>query len=355
MPFGTLDTAYIDFPAGVDVAYLRGLQTAAGVDMTRVISELDSRLAAANVTADPIVASTSAVTTEAYTDTSSASNFKARKHSEYTPPRPQLNENSGVMIPISYWDLSFQFTEDGLEAMSLNRILQNIDGAVNGMKYNQRLEALTRMFSMAEVRVDDKTSVLSPGFAGSGSGNNVFTTPYPNGTALGAGYTHYARVASGGLAAGIKAGLRNLKRWHQGPFDMLAGQDMIDLVTADSNFVEGGSTLVRQGANVAEALVDPDLYLGVFMKEIRVRKPLLETNDPNIAIYKSDGAFAATNPLAYRYDEKTGRNMFAKYRAFYPLDQAICLQKYGFGVNDRTKAYLIRVDASGNYVDPVFA
>jgi hypothetical protein len=262
------------------------------------------------------------------------------------------------MIPLSAWDLALQFTEDGLAKMTLDAIVQNVTGAVNGMRYTQRLEALNRLFSIAEVPVDDTTVTTSPGFAGSGTGNNVFTRPFPTGVALPGGYTHYARVTAdvAGLSAGIKVALANLKKWHQGPFDLVASQAMLDILAADTaNYVDAGSALIRPGANQAEAQVDTNLYIGVYMKEIRVRKALDETSDPNIAIFKSYGNFDPRNSLALRFDPNFGRNMVAKYRAFYPLDMAILLQKFGFGVNDRTAAYLIKASGAGNYTDPTFA
>lgn len=355
MPNGILDTSYIDFPPGVDVNYIQSLQTRSGVDFSRVIKELDSRLGAANATTDPLVAMLSTVTTEAFTDTSSPSNYKARKHSQYTPPRPQLSDVTGVMLPIDKWDVSFQFTEDGLEEMSLTKILQQIDGAIGGLKYSRRLDALTRLFSSAEVRVDRTTSVLSPGFAGSGTGTNVFSAPYPNGTATAANYTLYSRVASAGLDAEIKRVTTELKKWNPGPFEAIGGQAMIDLVTALPGFVKAGSELVTQGSGTAVASVDPKLYVGVLNGEIKIQVPLVETNDLNLSIFKSFGNFAANNPLAMRVDTVTGKDMMAHYRALYPLDMAVLLAKWGFGVNNRVAAANIFVAASGSYTDPTLA
>jgi hypothetical protein len=352
MPFGILDTSYIDFPPGVDVNYLQALQTRSGVDFARVIRELESRLAAANSTADPLVAMLARITSEPFADTSAAANFKARKHSQYTPPRPQFNDSTGVMLPIDKWDVSFQFTEDGLEDMSLDKIIQQIEGAIGGMKQSQRIEAITRLFSIAEVRVDRNTVVTSPGFAGSGTGTNVFSSPYPNGVATAANYTLYSRVASAGLDAEIKRVTTELKKWNTGPFEAIGGQAMIDLVSALPGFVKTGSDLVKAGSGTAEAQLDPKLYVGVLNGEIKVQVPLTETNDLNLSIFKTFGNFDARNPLALRYDPLTGRNMVAHYRALYPLDMAVLLQKWGFGVNSRVGAANIFVAGAGNYTDP---
>jgi hypothetical protein len=166
-------------------------------------------------------------------------------------------------------------------------------------KYSRRLDALTRLFSSAEVRVDRNTSVLSPGFAGSGTGTNVFSAPYPNGTAVAGGYTLYSRVASAGLDAEIKRVTTELKKWNPGPFEAIGGQAMIDLVVALPGFVKAGSELVAQGSGTAVASVDPKLYVGVLNGEIKVQVPLVETNDLNLSIFKSFGNFAANNPLGH--------------------------------------------------------
>jgi hypothetical protein len=362
MPFGYLDTTYIDFPAGVDVAYLQGLRTRAGVDFPRLLREIDSRLGALNTGLDPLVAALITPTTEQYTDTSGPSAFTVDERGEYTIARPQLAEGGAHMLPIRGYDVSLGFTEDGLESMSLARIITNIESMLMGMRRLYRRQALTRLFSDAEVRVAVATTVTSPGFAGSGTGDNVFPrTSYPDGTPLPGSYSHYYRVASAALAAGIKAARDRLKKWHAGPFDLIASADMISLIVAISatnpadGFVSAGSALVRAGSGANEATVDATVYLGVLFGDVRVHMEINDFSSANIAIFKSYGALSPQNPLAWRYDELKGRNAVLRYRDLYPLSNAVLKQDMGIGTNDRTAAVLISVAASGNYTPPTFS
>lgn len=359
MAFGTLDTKYIDLPPGIDQSYIAGLKNRAGVSFATVLSEVDSRLGAANRTIDPLVASLLYVTPEVSVDAFGASAFSVNESSEYTIPRPQLTEGQGVMLPIKGYDVGLQFTQEGLETMSLGRILKNVDSAILGMKRNQYIQTLKRLFSIAEVRVDRSTTVTSPGFAGSGTNYNVFSMPYPDGTALPGGYTHYYRDTTANLAVAVGSALARLKKWQTGPFEMLVNDDALALIVADTtNFVKAGSELLRLASSSAEALVDPSVYVGVYMGEIKVRKALPEIANGSgayIAIYKSAGSLNPLNPLAWRYDELYGKEMFAVSKALYPLDAAIIKQKFGIGVNNRVSAALIKLSASGNYTDPTIS
>jgi hypothetical protein len=357
-----LDTTYIDFPAGVDVAYLQGLRTRAGVDLPRLLREIDSRLAALNTGLDPMIAQLITPTTEQYADTSGPSAFEVDERGEYTLARPQLAEGGAHMLPIRGYDVSVGFTEDGLESMSLARILANVDSMFLGFRKLYRRQALARLFSDAEVRVAPKTVITSPGFAGSGTGDNVFPrTSYPDGTALPSPYSHYYRVASAGLAAAIKAARDRLKKWHAGPFDLVASADMISLIVAINatnpadGFVSAGSALVRAGSGANEATVDATVYLGVLFGDIRVHMQLDDFASANIAIFKSYGALSPQNALAWRYDDLKGREAVLRYRDLFPLANAVLKQDFGIGVNDRTAAVLISVAASGNYTPPTFS
>lgn len=355
MPFGILDTSYIDLPAGLDEAYVRGLQNRAGVDFPRVLTEIDSRMAALNQGADPLIAALVNPTTEAESDTTMATAFTVEEASEYTIARPQLVEGQAIMLPIRKYDISLEFTEDGLMEMSLNRILKNVDSVIMGLRRLYLLQALGRLFSNAEIRVDKKTTVLSPGFAGSGTGSNAFTGPYPDGTALPGGYTHYVRDTTANRAAAIDTGLSYLQKWFQGPFDMIGSQTATDAVSQLAKFVPVGSPLVRPAQGTAEALLDPDVYVGVYAGQIRVRKPRTEWTDDTISIFKTFGNFNPQNPLAWRYDPIVGRNAFVRSRALFPLDQAVVLQRFGIGVNNRVGAYNIKFAGSGSYAAPALS
>jgi hypothetical protein len=361
MPYGYLDTHYIDFPANVDVAYLEGLRNRAGVDFAQVLREIDARLGAFNGAIDPLVASLITPTTEPVAEASAAVAFEVTARGEYTLARPQLVEGAAHMLPLNGYDVTLGLTEDGLEDMSLNRIITNIESMLLGYRRLHRLEALRRLTSDAELRVNARTTVTSPGFAGSGTGDNVFPrTTYPDGTALPGSYTHYYAVAAGTLAATLLAARDRLRRWHMGPFDLIASADEIALITAinagnpATGFVSAGSALVRPGIGDAAAAVDPTVYLGVLFGDVRIHMTIDDWSDPVIAMFKSYGALDPRNPLAWRYDELRGRNAVLRYRSLYPLDNAVLKQDFGIGVNDRTAAVLIDTGAAP-YTAPTIA
>jgi hypothetical protein len=355
MPFGILDTKYIDLPANIDERYLQGLRTRAGVDFPRILREIDARVGTLNTFVDPVVAALITPTTEIYAEGGAAPDFEINERGEYTLARPQLAEIPAHMLPLRGYDASLGFTEDGLENMSLSKITKNVEALFAGWRRLHRKETLKRLFSKAEVRVDSKTTVTSPGFAGSGTGDNVFSGSFPDGNALPGGYSHYYTTTAAALAAALDAAIAQLLRWQAGPFDLLAPQAEIDLVAALPKFVTAGSALVRRGADESEAQVDPNVYVGVYDGKVRVRQAIVDTSDPNIAIFKSFGNLNAMNALAWRYDEVKGRGAVVRSRSLYPLDQAVLKQDFGIGVNNRTAAALIFVNADGDpYEDPSF-
>jgi hypothetical protein len=362
MPFGYLDTRFVDFPAGVDVAYLQGLTTRAGVDFPRLLREIDSRLAALNTGLDPLVAMLIMATTQEYAEANAPSAFEVDERGEYTLARPQLVEGGAHMLPLRGYDVAVGFTEDGLESMSLDTIITNVESMFLGFRRLYRRLTLTRLFSDLEVRVAPRTTVTSPGFAGSGTGNNVFPrTSYPDGTPLSSPYSHYYRCASADVAATIKLARNRLRKWHKGPFDLIAPAAQISAITAISatnpadGFVSAGSPLVRQGSGANEATVDATVYLGVLFGDIRVHMELDDFSSANIGLFKSYGALSPQNPLAWRYDPLKGRGATLRYRDLYPLANAVLKQDLGVGVNDRTAAVLISVAANGNYTPPTFS
>lgn len=361
MPFGYLDTQYIDFPAGIDVAYLQGLRTRAGVEFPRLVQEIDSRLGALNGGLDPLVAALITPTTEPVADTSAPAQFVVEEAGEYTIARPQLAEGSAIPLPLRKYDVSLGVTEDGLEMMSLERILLNVDSLLNGYRHLYRVASLTRLFSSAEVRVDKRSTMTSPGFAGSGTGDNVFIGPYPNGSALPGGYTHYWRDTTANRAAVLKSMRDDLALWVPGPYDLIGSATMITAITAinpgdpANGFVSAGSALVRTGTGDAEALVDPNTYIGVLYGNIRVRQPVLDFTTDHAAMFKTFGPLNVRNPLAWRWDPVKGRAAYVRTRSLYPLADATVLQWLGLGVNNRVAAELLYIAASGAYAAPTIA
>ncbi len=353
MPFGYFDTTFIDTPPNVDAAYIAALATRDGVSFEQVLQEIDGMLGQLNGGVDPLVASLlQPPTTDPTVDTTSVAAFDIEEATEYTIARPQVQEGLGIMVPFRKYDVSLGFTEDGLRQATRAKILQQVRGVVSGMELVQRRAVLRRLFSIAEVRVDRRTTYKAPGFAGSGTGDNVFTGSYPDGTPLAGGYTHYARTAAADLAAAIATGRDALKRFYPGPYHLIGPVAQIAAVEALAAFVPATSALITVGSGTAVATVDIAQYVGVYDGDILVHQPLYDFTSANLAIYKSFGAFAGGNPLIWRYDEIEGRSAYLRMRQLFPLDQAVLKQGFGIGVANRLAAYLISVAASGAYTDP---
>jgi hypothetical protein len=359
MAFGYLDTQYIDLPDNLDPAYLHGLQTRAGVSFPQILSELDGRLGALNGALDPLVASLLYPTTDVEVDATGVPNFDIEEATERTVARPQTVDVNGHLLPIRAYDVATGFTEDGLMDLPLRKITQQFDAIVGGYRHLYRKAALTRLFDDSEVLVDrsSKTAVKSPGFAGSGTGDNAFTQAYPDGTALPGGYTHYYRDTTANRATVIKAARDRLKKWNAGPFDLIGSQTTVDAIVAlgSPDFVPAGSALVRVGTGTAEALVDPLRYIGVYAGDIRVWMAVTDFTSDHAAIFKSFGALNPRNPLAWRYDERIGRNAYVRSRDLFPLANAFVKQKFGIGVSNRVAAALIKFASSGNYAMPTIS
>lgn len=355
MAFGLIDTSYIDFPNNVDDAYLRGLTTRAGVQFTEIARRLDSALGGLNEGVDALLATMLAPpTTRIVAAGGRTSGMKTTRRSQYTLARPQLVERKAHMLSIDEHEIALGFTEDGLMEMSLDDIQANIDALVAGFETTHRVETLSRLFSSAEIPVDHlgKTAQTSPGFAGSGTGQNVFEAVYPDGSALPGGYTHYYRDTTANAIALIKSMRDRLKKWHQPPYDLLGSQAVIDIIRASADFVASGSMLVRPGLNTAEALVSAEDYIGVLHGDIRVRHATELWTEANFVVWKSYGNLSERNPLVWRYDPLRGPDAYVKSRELYPLAEAVAIHKFGVNVNDRTGAALGLLAASGSYAPP---
>lgn len=355
MPRGYLDTTYIDFPANIDVAYVQGLQTEEGVPFTEILSETDSRLAALDGSLDPLLADLITTTTEPTADDTGPVAFEIEERSERTIARPQITDEAAHMLPIKGYDFTLGFTEDALLRAPRRRILTQLDSMILGLRHLYRKAILTRLTSDAEVAVDKRSTATSPGFAGSGTSSNVFARPFPDGSALSGGYTLYYRAATSARDVTLKAMRDALLRWQPGPFDLIGSVSEISAITALADFVPAGSSLIRPGASTAEALVDPNIYVGVYDKNIRVRLPILDWTSANVSMFKSAGPLAANNPLAWRYDEKRGRSAYLRYRSLFPLDNAVIIQDFGIGVNYRVAAANAYFASSGSYTPPTIS
>lgn len=365
MPFGVADTEYVDVPLNVDEQYLDAMAAAAGVSFAEMIREIDDRMRAFNANVSPLVASLIYTTQEAFIDQQGVSPFDVQPAGEYGMARPQISEEiPGWMLPLRKWDAAIGWTEDGLRQRRRPSLMRNLDNLLLGFRVRLQKEVIRRLFSDAEVQVEKRSSSTSPGFAGSGTGLNEYVTPYPDGTALPANYTHYQRAASADLAAALDSALALFHRQQiPPPYDFYGPEAMVNAVkalTGDLGFVGVGSAMIRQNPDIAEALVDPTTYIGVIRNEIRVRNPIQDFTDPNFAVVKTYGALDPRNPLAIRYPDEAGlpdngQSAYVRSRELYPLSNAEVVSWWGVGVSNRVGAVLTRIDAAGNYVAPVIS
>lgn len=352
MPFGVIDTRYVDLPVGVDESYLASLQTRSGLELTDLVREVDAAMGRINRGTHPLVAALAMTTTEVVAGRRRTDRKVVQRGGEYTVARNQYSSVVGHMLPIFESELSIGFTEDGLHKISLQRFREELDDIVVAWERAFLTESLARLTSPTSIPVDQNTIALSPGFAGS---DGAFTGVYPNGAATPGGYTHYAVSTPANLDTALETYVNRLAMWQPGPFDLIATESALALIKASPKFVPAGSALIRPGIGTAEAVVDAAVYVGVWGDRVRVRHAVQELgNDEHIVLFKTYGAFNPRNPLAIRYDPQQGLGVITRSRTMFPLADAITKLDYGIGVANRVAAALLYVDASaGSYVEPV--
>lgn len=359
--FGYLDSQWVDLPDIFDEDYLAGLRNQSGVDFPTILQEIDDRVGAFNQTSDSLIAELSSITREPTIEYADSIAFKFRPKGEYGMARTQRGEIfGGYMLPLRTKSAAIGWTEEGLRKQRMASILRNIDGLLKGARRQIRYDALFRLYSNAEIPVEYQvTTATSPGFAGSGTGLNVYTVPYPDGTALPGGYTHYVRADAAGRAAALTAARAQLLlQGHEPPYDLLASAAQVNALVADTtNFVGVGSALIRPAPSAAAALVDAEKYIGVYQNEIRVRYAITDFTSDNIALLKLYGPGDERNPLRIRLPDDAGlpnggAALYVRSRDFYPLAEAEAITGWGWGIGNRTAAVMISIAASGVYVPP---
>lgn len=352
MPFGIIDTRYVDTPQGWDESYLAGYRTRSGLELTDLVREVDAAMARINNGANPLVSALASTTTEAATGRRRTDRKIVQRGGEYTVARNQYSSVVGHMLPIWPNELSLGFTEDGLHKISLQRFREELDDMVAAWDRIFLTEALQRQMTTTGVPVDDGVTTLSPGFAGS---DGAFSGVYPNGAPIPGGYTHFAVTTAANLDTAIQTFVDRMSMWHPAPFDMIASESALALVKASTKFVGAGSNLIIVGSGTDQANVDAATYVGVWGDKVRVRHAVPELgSDEHISIFKTYGAFSPQNPLAIRFDPLAGSDVVTRSRETFPLAEAITLLDFGVGVRNRVGAANIYVDASApSYVNPV--
>lgn len=369
--FGILDTEHVDLPRNVDLEYLQTLENRSGESFADVIAEIDARLAAANRYVDPDMAALMAPPTdEVFVDDPVSGVIEWRRHTEKAPARPGVVEGpGGHNLALESWDNSLGWTEEGLEESTTRQITAHVEAVMVGLRRRHRREFLRRLFGNHEQKVDKRTTATSPGFAGSGTGENVFNPGvFPDGYALPGAYSHYFRTTSDPTAmrTAIKTAKRYLNKWlGQGNWEIwpnVAAAGILAGLVGDATvgeekffgFVAASAPLIIPSPNDPRAQVDPAIHLGVLDGDIRMRKPFEDFGFAYFAIYRTNGNFAEGNPMIWRFDALRGRGAFLRSRASFPLAQAIMLQWFGMNINNRVAAAIFQIVAgAGVYTPPV--
>ena len=347
MAFGYIDTQNIDFAVGQSESRLRNMQNRLGINFSEFYTRLDGALTALNSSPDPTVTSLITRTDSDRVATGATGSKVWQRGGEYSIVRPQKGGSAGHLLPLYHYAMSLGFTAEALQVMTVDRFQAEIASAIQGIARGQRADVLERLFQNTENVLDGDGVGASPGFAGSGTGSNVYAGPLPPGAGS---LNLYARVDSAGLDAQIKTYQQNLNFFHgSGPLDLLTSSAGLALVTALPGFVAAGSALVRAAVGSTEAMVDANEYVGVLNGNIRVRHADAQISGTGIAIFKSYGANDVRNPLAWRFSPIWGDGAIVNDRDLFPLANAEISQYYGVGVNNRAGAALIAVAASGTY------
>lgn len=346
MATGYLDSQNIDFATGQTESRLRNMQNRLGINFVEFINRVDGAVSAVNDRSG-LVADLTYLTSEDRKIGPYGANKVFRRAAEYTTERPQKGSGSGWLLPLYESEIALGFTRKALDVMQIAQFEGELSTTVQAIQRGQRADVLTRLFSDKEEALDNDGVGATPGFAGSGTGSNVYGGPTPPGVGT---LNLYQRVASAGLAGAVDSAQTWLQFFHgMQPFDLIGSASAIALIAALPKFIKAGDLLVRPGSGTAEAIVDATQYVGVLNGNIRVRLPEAQLTGDGVAIYKTYGSNNQENPLAWRYSDIWGADAWVEDRELYPLANALVKQNYGIGVNNRAGAALIAVAASGTY------
>lgn len=351
MAFGIIDTRFVDLQNGITDTQLRSMKTGSGLALEDVVVEVDNAMAQINEGIDPRVASLIGFTTVDEAGKHRTERKVVQRGGQFTVARPQRGGSAGHPLGLHKFEAAIGFTEDGLWDMSMEDIRGELSDLVDAWQRVYVTETFDRQFDPASKPVNDKgTSIVNPGFIGSGVAYNGVR---PDGSSFDGSYTHYVVTTAANLETALDVQLGKLLKLHPtASYDMIGTPGAIAKVRALSGaYVAAGSALIRRGDNSEEALVDTDNYIGVLLERIRVRPGVegifdTDANTEWLTVYATYGPLSTRNPLAYRYDARRGRRAYVRDRSLYPMTNASALQWFGINVWDRLGATLTMIHAS---------
>ena len=194
MAFGYLDSQNIDFATGQTESRLRNMQNRLGINFVEFINRVDGAVSAVNDRSG-LVADLTYLTSEDRKIGPYGASKVFQQSAEYSPPRPQKGSGSGWLLPLYENDIALGFTKKALDVMQIAQFEGELSTTVQAIQRGQRADVLTRLFSDAEEDLDNDGVGATPGFAGSGTGSNVYGGPTPPGVST---LNLYQRVASAG-------------------------------------------------------------------------------------------------------------------------------------------------------------
>lgn len=354
MALGPRDTTSLVLMTGWDAIALKNYELSDGTSIQTVASQLNAALGALNTELfsgfwGSLISFTDRPDLEYRIGTTTSTEL----HTEYGRPDSQRADLEGHMLPYLKWDYGLGWTWDYLEDARIDQIQADIAACVQAFRDRWRLQLFTRLLQRGDDSGANKglgTTGLSPGFATTAASTGVdFIPPTYAGVAFASTHEHYVAVAGGytnDVFKDVKAELR--EHGHQPPYTFLASPLDEASITALTDFIPAGSTLVRYGttvdlANISMDEVAPGTYpIGVIHDSIVYIVPGMPQYYG--VGFKSYGQLSARNPLRIRTTKGMSRPNVMAFNdprngsPTHPLQYMMAQMRFGVGVNDRTAA-----------------
>lgn len=361
MAYGTHDFQFLDF-SEQDLNRIAARQTGAGVSFADILTAANNAMAS-TVQIDPAIASLTFQTDQSEAGRDRSARFQVERRGEYSVARPQRGMSVSHLLPIRRYDIATEWTEDFLDYASEFDIGQELQGLASGWRSFFNTEPLVALFDPAAQTVTEDSTTESPKLIGYDANDPAYgKVTLADGTVVTSPYTHYLNDVAANLLASIDAALVKLKaRGVTGPFDILGSPDAIAAISALDAFYETGDPLIGQALGEANANLDPALFAGALKgRNIRVRHAVDAIQDGSgsywFAVYKSYGANAANNVVAWRFNARKGVAPQLRSREMYPLSYATSIGEAGFGIQNRFGAVVVNIETTANgYSAPVIS
>lgn len=370
MPLGIRDLRNLALPAGWDGAFLERERLQDGTTYEAVVAQLVGAVAGFNGAMGqhpwlPLLTFQTIQNVVRYPTGGNAGRW--RDHTEYTAPDAYRAETTGHMIPRYKKDDALGWTWDYLNEAILEDVEADIADFLRGGLDMYEIQALTRLFSSAEVTVGD--TGISPGVCDGGAGSLAFTPPAYGGQSFASTHNHYLRYDSTERGLAIAAMATHLKEHgHMPVFEMwISDTDKgdwaaVDDVASQVSFHQVQRTDIQYATDVtlAAAGINEEAYVGVFETPSGTARVRALTRIPTgyAAMFKVYGANSQQNPLRWLYNERFGAGLVAISgdKLGWPVQKIMGYAEVGFGVGrDRTAAVLLEVDDAGDYGSPTIS